>query len=273
MKTSTQALRDTLYNNDQHFVADLFTFEFADATKRWTSYGSSVSYGGSTWTVGPGLSVSESRSVQGVEVDTCSVTIYPDATTIGGVGIFAAAMGGLFDRVHFVYQRAFLTAAAGTPDGLITEFDGYVSQIEPKTTEVRITARSMLERMTGRIPYRVTSVYCPYELYGAACGASKAVNTVPQTTGTGCTTSVINLLNVTGANVGGTLTIAGETRTIASISGLAVTLSNPLPTAPAQGVTATLVQACDKRRTTCHDRFNNLARFGGFPDLPDWAEG
>ncbi|WP_227267852.1 DUF2163 domain-containing protein [Roseobacter weihaiensis] len=58
--------------------------------------------------------------------------------------------------------------------------------------------------------------------------------------------------------------LEGETRTIE--------LWEPIRSPLAYGVTVRLIAGCDKRSETCRLKFQNLANFQGFPDLPedDW---
>jgi hypothetical protein len=94
-----------------------------------------------------------------------------------------------------------------------------------------------------------------------------------KTVAAGSTALVINLsATSTMANAGGYIKITSGTlvntvRTIRSVVGVAVTLSSPLPSVPATGVTLQVVKGCDKTRTTCN-AFGNIAKYGGFPDTP-----
>jgi uncharacterized phage protein (TIGR02218 family) len=69
------------------------------------------------------------------------------------------------------------------------------------------------------------------------------------------------ILGLTGAN-------AGQTRTIATLSGGAVALLQPFLYPVAIGHTFRLLPGCDHTVATCNGVFNNLAHYGGMPYIP-----
>jgi uncharacterized phage protein (TIGR02218 family) len=273
MKQVSQALRDSLYNNDLHVLADLYTLAFRDGTKRFTSHPTAITVGVTTWATGPGFERSDLRCTSGLEVDTLQVTIYPDATTVGGVAMVQAARTGLFDAIRFTLQRVYMPTAGDVSAGVVTEFDGTVDKVEASSTEIRLTVKSLLAQLGVQLPRRLTMAQCPYTVYSAACGASKAAFTHTRTAAAGSTASVVNLSSSsTNASVGGTIAftsgaLAGVTRTVKAVSGSAVTV-NALPAAPTVGDGITVVRGCDRTRTTCGTVFSRLVSFGGFPDTP-----
>lgn len=265
MRQVSQALQDLLYNNDQHFTAALVTFYFADGTKRWTDWGQSLTVGANTWTVGPGLEVGDLRFTSGIETDTLGITIYPDASTVGGVSLATAARSGLFDSIRVTVDLAFMLTPTDPSTGVITVFDGNVSETEPGSTQIRLTCRSLLERLAREIPSRTNMPQCPYRLFGPGCGLAEVSHT--RTVAAGSTATVVNLDTAsTYAIAGGRLVIGGVSRMIRSVSGAAVTVMVAFPATPSG--TVTVYPGCNKTRTVCRDVYNNLINFGGFPDTP-----
>ena len=59
----------------------------------------------------------------------------------------------------------------------------------------------------------------------------------------------------------------GTVRMVTSHTGSAVEISGPYRYAAA-GQTVTLYPGCDKRRSTCLDKFDNLLNQGGFAWIP-----
>lgn len=60
----------------------------------------------------------------------------------------------------------------------------------------------------------------------------------------------------------------GVIRTIKNWQNGTISLAQPLPSAPANGDTVTVAPGCDKAKSTCLNKFNNLANFRGFPYVP-----
>jgi hypothetical protein len=56
--------------------------------------------------------------------------------------------------------------------------------------------------------------------------------------------------------------------TAVSGGALALVLSTPFTTTPANGSTVYFRPGCDGARTTCISKFNNYAKFFGFPYIP-----
>lgn len=268
MKTDAPiGLQNLLYQNDQHFVAVLLTLYFADGTRYWTTWGNPLTIGTTTWDLGPGVDMGEFRFTEGTETDTLRFVLYPNGVQIGNTPMFQAALGGLFDGVRVVVQLAFMLTPTDASQGAIVVFDGAISQVEPGTTEIRVTARSLLEKLTRRIPSRVNLPQCPYQLFSALCGVTEASHS--RLAAAGSTAAIVNLDSASSyAALNSRMLISGVQRTIQSVSGTAVTLSVPFPFVPAVGASVTIYPGCDKQRKTCRDVFNNLVHFGGFPDTP-----
>lgn len=274
MKPATQAFQDSLYLRESHILADLYTFEFQDGAQRWTSHPTPVTSGATTWTVGPGFKRGDSRSTTGLETDTLQITVYPDATLISGQPMVAAAVAGRFDGIRVKLQRAYMATPGDASPGVVTEFDGYVSRVAPGATEIRLTVQTLLARLDVPLPKRLTMTNCPYSVYGEQCGVLPAGFTDSRTVAAGSTASAVVLSSASSRAVAGsqiTFTsgaLAGLTRLVRSVSGATLTLASSLPAAPAVGAALTVKRGCDKQRSTCKLVFNNLARYGGFPDTP-----
>lgn len=265
MRQPPAGVSTILNNYDQHFTAALVTFYFATGTQRWTTWGQQLTVGGDTWTVGPGLDVGDLRFTSGIETDTLQIKVFPDATTISGLSMQAAARTGLFDNVRVTVELAFMLTPTDASAGAITVFDGFVSAPEPGSTEIRLTCRSLLERLAREVPSRSTMPQCPYRLFSAPCGVTEVSDS--RTVAAGSTATVINLSSSsTRAEVGGRIVIGGVSRMVRAVSGVAVTVMVAFPSVPSG--TVTVYPGCDKLRPTCRDKWANLINFGGFPDVP-----
>ena len=67
-----------------------------------------------------------------------------------------------------------------------------------------------------------------------------------------------------GANVG----LAVEVKTHRKADAVSFDLWQAMPQPIAAGDAFTVTAGCDKRFTTCHDKFNNVVNFRGFPHIP-----
>jgi uncharacterized phage protein (TIGR02218 family) len=69
---------------------------------------------------------------------------------------------------------------------------------------------------------------------------------------------------VSGANAG----LSMEVKSHRNAGAVALVLWQAMPEPIAAGDTFTVTAGCDKRFQTCHDRFNNVVNFRGFPHIP-----
>jgi hypothetical protein len=272
---TTNAGTDSVLALNTRFVADLYTFEFAEGTELWTSAETNITYSTTTWlATGPIIMRGSNRLTAGLEVDETTITLYPGSRTIGGRTIKAAAMGGSFDRIRVVVERAYMSSW-GTVPGVVKVFDGQVVEVIPSATAVQVSVLSKLSRLLVPIPRRVFQPQCGYLVYDTDCGlAAASWKDATKTVAAGSTASVVNINSAAAyATPGAVLQVTNAgallnlKRTIQSVSTTALTLSVPFPSAPSPTWTVEIYKACDKTRTACR-AFSNIARFGGFPDIP-----
>lgn len=271
-------LSGTLYGSNIHGVAELYTLSGSFGVERWTSADSDIVSGSTTWiSTGPAVARGALQQQAGLSVATMDISIYPGSGALGGVQMAQAAVRGDLDGAHVTLQRAFFSGAWGSvTGGLVNLFEGDVSEVEPGATEIRLVAKSVVERMNRKVPFRIVQPGCPYALGDISCGVSMAAHTVSASAASGSTASVVRISGIyaTGYFDLGVLTTAdGTKRSIVSSQDLggsvhAITLDAPLAASPPTGSAITATRGCDKKMTTCRNKFSNLARYGGFPTLP-----
>jgi uncharacterized phage protein (TIGR02218 family) len=281
MKQFSAALQDDLYDFNQHTLADCYAFEFAapTGTKYWTTYEAAIT-SGVPYVVGPGLERGDTRTEAGVKADQLSITLYPDASTIDGLTMFAAAVAGKFDGVKVTLARAYMITPGSVPNGLVTEFAGWVSRVEPSSTEIRLTVQSLVSRLPVPLPKRKCAAQCSFRLYDSAtCGVVEATYTTSTTAASGSTTTKVRVSATQAADYFkiGTITVGGVTRGILASRDLGggvheVDLAVALSAAPSAGTACVLKRGCDRSYQTCRDRFSNIANFGGFAWAPASAD-
>ncbi len=263
-KTTDATLLATVAGN---FVAwDLFTFALSTGTVRYTSGPTSFSFGGNTWTP-ISIERGDLEEPEGVEIATLEVTVHLAPWAL-------LAINGDLDNVEVTVQRAYVPNWATAPTMLSEVFAGAVCDVEPVPAGAKVTAKSHLYLGESEVPSRMAGPPCPWKFGGTECGVTLATWTSTATTTTGSTTTVVKLTTAPGANaIPGSVikftsgALNGLRRTVKSVSGNDLTLTRPLPSAPANGVTLDIVKGDPHTLASCGG-FSALARYGGFPHLP-----
>ncbi len=281
MRSVSAALAAALASGQRLIKADLYTVILSGgATYRWTNSDVDVVAGGFSFARGgsggaPIVSRGKVRQAATLEVDKIDVTLAGgDSALLGTTPIGAAAAAGAFDGAFVQVDRAFLVG--GTWELVEKWFVGGVGQVVPTSREIQLEVVSELELLDRPLPRNVYQTGCGHALFDAGCGLLKTNFSAALSAGAGATQTTVPatdghatgyfdlgwLLWTSGAN-------AGVRSAVKSwVTGGTVTLMLRLPVAPAAGDTFTAFAGCDRKKTTCNTKFNNLPRFRGFPFLP-----
>jgi len=284
MKTHTPELIALLNSSTQFVMADLYTFSLASGTVlRYTSADVDTAHAGHTYSAqGPLLKRGQVRVVLGLEVDTLGITISASNTAtdsghlLDGQPFIPAALSGALDGAQVLLQRAFLTDWALPPVGVVVLFSGRVSDMSGSRTELQGDIKSDLELLNTKLPRNLYQASCLHTLYDTGCAANKAAVTVSgSVTGNNGTGQLIqsSLSAAPGYFDQGVITFstganAGQRRTVKAYAAGQFTFALGLPHVPTVGDAFTVYPGCDKTQATCAGKFNNLARFRGFPFVP-----
>lgn len=276
MRTASAELIALLNSSQQFTMADLLTIALKDGSfLRYTSADISLDSAGNTFSPFP-FKRGTTRLVVGVEVDSLDITLYAgENDLISGQPLPRFAQNGGFDGATVTLERAFLTDWAQPIVGALWLFSGRVSEISPTRTEIRLDVKSDLELLNIKMPRNLYQPRCGFTLFDSGCGLSKAAYKVSSTVAAGSTRTTINcgLAQATGWFSRGTVSFidgpnAGVTRTIKDYATGVITLALPLPNDPATGNSLDAYPGCDKLLSTCETKFNNKAKFRGFPYVP-----
>ena len=282
MKTATLALTTLLDGNTFLVMADLYTLTLSNGTViRWSGLDKAITFGANTWSLGPILERSQTRTVIGVEVDTLTMSIADNQqvpVTISGVALIAFAAGGGLDGATIRIDRAFMPSTSSAVTGTLVLFSGRVSQVVIDRFKAELSINSDLELLNIALPRNVYQPGCLNTLYDASCGVVRAsyVVTGATTSGTDSTLTTVShtLAQATGYFDLGVITMtsganSGSSRTVRAYtaSGTIIVL-NPWAFPVAIGATFSMVPGCDKTRTMCNSKFSDLARYRGFPFIP-----
>lgn len=219
----------------------------------------------------------KTRLIAGVEVDTLSVTIYPEPTNyIGGIPLSQAVRAGILDGAAFKLERAFFVPDWSTFLFSVIRFSGKIADIEDFTrSEIPLTINSDIQILNVMMPRDVYQPGCRRVLYGAGCDVVKASFATNATVLSGSTSSALHgaLGGPERAFTLGTVTMTsgenvGLSRTVKYYAAGVFYLVLPLPKKPNVGDTFTAFAGCDRTLATCTSIFSNSAKFSGEPYVP-----
>lgn len=276
MKTASNELKALLNGSQQFAMADLLTITLkSGSVLRYTSADLPLAANGYTFTTF-NFKRGKTRLVAGIEVDTLDLTLYGnDSTLIFGQAYPRFAQNGGLDGANVRLERAFLYDWGQPVVGALWMFSGRIAEVWPSRTAVKVAVKSDLEILNTPMPRNLYQPKCGYMLYDSGCAVSKAAFKVSSSVAAGSTRSAIKsaLAQAAGWFTGGTITFisgpnVGVTRTVKSFAGGEFTTAIPLPFAPTTGDTFDALPGCDKSMQTCELKFNNKARFRGFPYVP-----
>lgn len=284
MRTAVAGLTAILNNNRTHFVADLYTFTLIDATVlRYTSADINLTVGGNTYLSAqpsggaPILKRGRVSWRRGIQVDTLEIKLIGSTQhTVFGLPWMQFIRNGGLDGGRVTVDRFITDAWTNTANGALKWFAGNISEVSSSRTEASISVKNDLELLNVKIPGQVYQQGCRHTLFDGGCGLVKATFALARTANAGST--LTRILTTSAGQAAGYFDLgflfftsgpnAGAYRTIKKWDGAGLDLSLPLLSAPAAGNAFTIYPGCDKLKTTCTTKFNNLIRYGGFPYIP-----
>lgn len=278
MRTMSTNLVNFLNSTREFASADLYTFELKNGTTlRYCNASTNITFNGTTWLAAPaGLTRSNIRWVEGVEVDALNIDFYTDASIqVSGMPLLAAAVNGLFDNCRVTLLRLFMQDW-NTPVDTVQLFQGNTAPAEVLRQGLHLTVKSDLDRLNISLPPNVYQSTCMNSLYDANCTV-KAATYLVNATSSGMNASGEILTNLTQADnyfQMGTIKItsganAGLVRTVKYYTGGRVMPTKPFPYAVANGDTLSIKPGCDKiKGGDCQNKYNNVQFFKATPYIP-----
>ena len=242
---------------------ELYTFQRGTKVWRYTSADSSQTVSGITFTPAriKRAAVEQKKDTPGQEF-TVSIPIEtPFAQDL------IAASG---QPVVVTLQR---NQASGTPISPVLM--GQMTKVKFSEDDAELTVATGERLFQTLIPRTLIQRTCPWALYSTSCGVDKT-----------SFATVATISSITPFNGGYVLTIdvdapdgywtngivkldaGGAPLFIATHTGFNLTIWGDQPSELAVAGGVTVYAGCDKNRSTCVSKFNNLDNFGGFPDLP-----
>ena len=257
--------------------ADLYEFLLANgAALRYTSAPVDITADGETYYSTVPIEHGDISEVVGVEVDNLTVKIYPDESAqIGGIAFQNYLFRGGLYGAWLNLRRGFM-ADWGAEVYTILRFAGYVSQPQICRSYTELEIKSPLHLLNIKIPRLLYQASCQRMLYDQGCGLDQESYQVSGVVLPASTASTIltNLPQEAGYFDLGFMdftsgALSGTRRTIkAHLEAGTLKVIPPLWSAPAGGDAFVIYPGCDRKMSTCQNKFNNLARFDGQPFIP-----
>ena len=275
MKTASPELIDLLQTTNEFLMADLFEIKLQNGSSvRYSSFDFDVTHDGNVYSsTGPNIDRGRTRVMTGVEVDTLSLEIFPgdNHTLLGKPWLHAANSGGL-DGAEVIVYKAFMSDVS-TVVGVIMLFSGQIAEIQISRVSVKVTVNSNLQLLNVKMPRNLWQPSCLHTLYDADCGVIRSGSSSAVLVNSTKTRLLCSLSNTAGYFDQGYIQftsgpMAGINRTIKSYTAGIIDLLGPLPSVPATSDQFFAYRGCDKTKSTCGTKFNNLVNFRGFPFVP-----
>ena len=243
-------------------------------TQGFTDHDEDVVIGGVACRAGTGLSASETTQKLGLAVDGSEFSGALAADTLNEDDLAAGRYDGATVELWL--------ADWSEPALRVLLAKGSLGEVKREGAAFTAEVRGLSERLaqeSGRL-YTATcsadlgDTRCTVDLTNAAYRGTGTVVAVPATasfTASGCDAfddgwfTAGKLTFTSGGNAGLSVEVKAH---VSDGAVVLLTLWQAMPQPIAPGDTFTVTAGCDKRFTTCHDRFNNVVNFRGFPHIP-----
>ena len=242
---------------------ELYTFQRGTKVWRYTSAPTTQTVSGISFTP---AHLTRSAIEQKKDTPGIQFTVTVDLETPLGQDLIAFSG----EPVVVTYQRA---QSSGTP--IMPVVVGRMIQAKFSDDQAEFTVATIEYDFKQLIPKVLIQRTCPWVLYSPPCGVDKtsyATATTVSSITAGNGSYVLGLADsqTNGYWTNGVIVLdqGGAPLFVAAHTGANVTIWGDVPSGLAVSSGLTIYAGCDKLRSTCVSKFNNLDNFGAFPDLP-----
>lgn len=242
-------------------------FEFARSTQTWryTSSDENTTIGGNIYT---SVAIQRSKIEQNQDPGRNPITLTVPRN-LDFVQQYIASPPT--DSIQLTIRRTHRTD--GTNQVIVT-WIGRVVNVKFEDSQVTIRCEPIFTSLKRPALRRLYQTTCPHLLYGDSCRAARSTfeltTNITVVSATVLSSTQIGL-QADGYYTGGFVewTVSGvvNKRLILTHVGNQVTLNLPL-TGISTGNEVKVAPGCDRRLTTCINKFNNVVNYGGFPYIP-----
>ena len=172
MKEVGQILSNHLSTSQSFLSCDLYELKLKSGISYyWADTDADVNYGGHTYKGdGPIITREKIATNSTVSVDKLSVTITASQNDqIGGVPVLEVAHNGGLDGATLDLRRAFFDDA-GKVIECIDLFHGICEVTQGGGFILKISAKSVVQKLNIEYPNRRYYPQCPYSIYSKECG-------------------------------------------------------------------------------------------------------
>ena len=277
MKEVGQILSNHLSTSQSFLSCDLYELKLKSGISYyWADTDADVNYGGHTYKGdGPIITREKIATNSTVSVDKLSVTITASQNDqIGGVPVLEVAHNGGLDGATLDLRRAFFDDA-GKVIECIDLFHGICEVTQGGGFILKISAKSVVQKLNIEYPNRRYYPQCPYSIYSKECGVDIKVyrKKAKVTAVTGTNTVQIDIQFEDGYYTAGGMEwisgpLAGQATQIMDSKNSTIIYMSATNTSPRIGDVAYIYPGCDKTPTTCKSKFNNFSRNRATPYVP-----
>lgn len=277
MKEVGQILSNHLSTSQSFLSCDLYELKLKSGISYyWADTDADVNYGGHTYKGdGPIITREKIATNSTVSVDKLSVTITASQNDqIGGVPVLEVAHNGGLDGATLDLRRAFFDDA-GKVIECIDLFHGICEVTQGGGFILKISAKSVVQKLNIEYPNRRYYPQCPYSIYSKECGVDiKDYRKKAKVTAvTGTNTVQIDIPFEDGYYTAGGMEwisgpLAGQATQIMDSKNSTIIYMSATNTSPRIGDVAYIYPGCDKTPTTCKNKFNNFSRNRATPYVP-----
>lgn len=282
MRTFSGPLEAHLAAGRESWIGEGLSFTLLNGTVlKWSIADKSFTWGSDTWVLGPLVERGLITRKLGLEAGKLVVMVYPRPTDLAGsVSLTTALVRGDFDGANLRLTRAYSATLGSSIIGVDdSAFIGKVGEVESKGMGFEIEVRDPVSDLDLPFPRNIVQAQCGNRLFDDICGLNASTYRV-----TGSVTGGINPSRttiwtalaqaddyftlgrfrwLTGANAGR----SGGVRLHRNLNG-AMWFSKGWPDTVTSGDTFEVWPGCNKLRSTCVSKYNNLGSFRGFPFVP-----
>lgn len=277
MKEVGQILSNHLSTSQSFLSCDLYELKLKSGISYyWADTDADVNYGGHTYKGdGPIITREKIATNSTVSVDKLSVSITASQNDqIGGVPVLEVAHNGGLDGATLDLRRAFFDDA-GKVIECIDLFHGICEVTQGGGFILKISAKSVVQKLNIEYPNRRYYPQCPYSIYSKECGVDIKVyrKKAKVTAVTGTNTVQIDIQFEDGYYTAGGMEwisgpLAGQATQIMDSKNSTIIYMSATNTSPRIGDVAYIYPGCDKTPTTCKNKFNNFSRNRATPYVP-----
>jgi len=234
-ESSTGALAAMFAEAGPMILADAWTIKLASGTLlQWSGIDAPFSLGARAFTLGPGITRNRLKWRVGISTDTLSMTLTDIVgTTINGQGLAAFIRARGFAGAQVTLERAFWRPTDAGPVGALGWFWGDIEDADGDRYQANITVASWTKRLDVAVPNGVYQTTCLNDLFGYACGLSRAANTISAAATSATTAARTTFSHAISAKPAGWGTLGRITMTSGANAGISRTCDHIVASAAA----------------------------------------